>query len=270
MTQQLAQLAKILGPAPPFPEPALSGDDAGGADVDLGKPAASSKKNSDGKALDAARQTASTAHTRKTATPTAATEATTPPTPAPTSTITRSGDNEDGIQRCPPGHTIPSPEENSAPPEKDAAAAAGARKERQPAYRVEEVPRPPVNGGSGGGRKGKRAFVVTIDLPDLIDGGDAEGKRREPAGSQEAGGAEGGDESTKRSADSSKGDDRGRQGKVSSLSDFELDVLPRVLELKVPGKYHLRLDMPCIVEDENVTAKFNKSRAVLKVSVHEK
>ncbi|CAN0444302.1 unnamed protein product [Hapterophycus canaliculatus] len=55
-----------------------------------------------------------------------------------------------------------------------------------------------------------------------------------------------------------------------SLSDVELDVWPAVLQLKVPGKYHLRLEMPCIVDEDRVTAKFNKSRAVLRVLVQEK
>lgn len=260
MTEQLAQLAKILGPAAPFPEAALAGAGTGtGADLRKKNPLAPAKKV-DSKTPGGARQPASTAaDAQKTATPTTPTETPTPPTPAPTSTIIRSDkDSSNATQQCPPGRIDPSSEATSAASENAAdagvaaGAAAGAPKESEPVYRVEEVFISPSANGGGAGRKGKRAFVVTVELPDLIEG-DAEGSNE---------GAE--------SADSSISGGWRRKGKGPSLSDFELDVLPTVLQLKIPGKYQLRLEMPCTVDDENVTAKFNKSRAVLKVSMQEK
>lgn len=92
--------------------------------------------------------------------------------------------------------------------------------------------------------------MVIIDLPDLIDA-----KSKELPGSEHGGDTGGG---------------RSGERKAPSLSDVELDVLPTILSLRVPGKYRLRLDMPCVVDEESVAARFNKSRAVLKVSVQEK
>lgn len=309
-------MAKILGPAAPFPAPAPAGAgtsaDAGTGGGDPGKPSAPTKKidtkappggasatkgDTETPPAGGARRAASGAGAvPKAATPATSAEAPAPapPTPAPTSTITRknSSDNDDApaAQACPPGRrAVPFSEATSsaaAAPEKAAAAekaasaaAAAAPKEREPVYRVEEVPRPSDNhggggsGGGGGGRGGKRAFVVTIKLPDLIEG-DAEGRLEGPAGSQQAAGrAERDKESGKTNTDSNNGSGGGRRRtgkKAPSLSDFELDVLPTVLQLRIPGKYRLRLEMPCAVDDENVSAKFNKSRAVLKVSVQEK
>lgn len=155
-----------------------------------------------------------------------------------------------------------------APPGKEAAAPAASDRagadppgEREPTYRIEELPPPTTTTAKGGGgvsargEEGKRAFVVIINLPDLIDA-----KSRGLPGSEHSGGSGG---------NNTDGGRRGEQ-KAPSLSDVELDVLPTVLSLRVPGKYRLRLDMPCAVDEESVAARFNKSRAVLKVSVQEK
>eukprot|EP00903_Cladosiphon_okamuranus_P021435 g19703.t1 len=277
ITEQLAQLAKILGPAAPFsePAPAATGTGAGagagaGADGDLGMPPRApaekggAKKAGVGSTVKADTNTPrgvqKAASTAAAEAQKAATPPTPPETPAPTSTITRGDDiiSATAAQECAPGRTAPSsPQVASAAPEKaTSAAAASALKESEPTYRVEEVAPPSADhGGRGGGEKRKRAFVVTIELPDLI-GGNAEA-------SEGVNGADG-------SGNSGGGSRRTEKAKGPSLSDFELDVLPAVLELRVPGKYRLRLEMPCIVDDETVSAKFNKSRAVLKVSVQEK
>lgn len=281
-------MAKILGPAAPFPElalapaPASAGTEAeaeadadAGADGGLEKPPPASAEKGDVKKPGVAstskddtntppagrlQKAASTAaDAQKTATPTTPPEAPTLPVPAPTSTITRG----DGIistaaaQKCTPRRTVSSAEATSAASEKKAVSAvAAAPKESEPMYRVEEVASPSADPGhGGGGRERKRAFVVTIELPGLT-GGNTEGSE----------GAMSADSS------SSSGDGKRRTGKAKgpSLSDFELDVLPEVLQLRIPRKYRLRLEMPCVVDDENVSAKFNKSRAVLKVSMQEK
>lgn len=283
ITEQLAQLAKILGPAAPFSDPApaaAAAAAAGAEDINPKNPPSPAKKGHT-KTPPGARQEAAAEGAQKTAAPATPTEAPTPPTPptpmpAPTSTITRSEGNNNGTERCPPGKTESSHEATSATSKNAPAAAAPATAavapgtaavapgEREPVYRVEEAPPRSVNVG-GGGRNGKRAFVVTIDLPGLIEG-DPGGKRREMTGSQPAVGADGGGAS----ANSANSGGRGRTGKGPSLSDIELDVMPTALELKVPGEYRLRVEMPCVVDDESVTAKLNKSRAVLKVSLQEK
>lgn len=211
---------------------------------------------------------------------------------APTNTISQNDDANDGRDGSPP------PSQKRASSRATAAAAAvPPTTEREPEYRIEQLPSLPPkledagenSGGVGSGDVGgcggrqdshqKRSFVVIIDLPDLIEGV-TDGETRELAGSEQEGAGDGSSrtaEGVGGSSSSSRGihsrvESGGgkRKGRQTSISDVELDVFPTVLQLKVPGKYQLRLDMPCVVDEESVTAKFNKSRAVLKVSVLEK
>lgn len=64
------------------------------------------------------------------------------------------------------------------------------------------------------------------------------------------------------------GSQRGRRMKAS-LQDVELDVLPRSLDVRVPGVYRLRLQLPFAVDADDITAKFRKTRATLTVSAKE-
>lgn len=174
-------------------------------------------------------------------------EALSPTVLAPTSTITQAKD-ADGTRtiglKTPPLKKTPT-----------VASSPARQQEREPIYRVNQLP--PSTEATGVATKPKRAFAVIIELPELIV-----------------------DLANSKSQDEARDDERatrgntsgsGRGGKMGpSLSDVELDVSPAVLELKVPGKYHLRLEMPCIVDESAVTAKFNKSRAVLRVLVREK
>lgn len=300
MTEQLAQLAKILGPAAPLPEtplgpgsaPASSSSsstrpsssvavpkafnlaaDAKGDTSPSSRNAKQSEGGADGGADHscAARNKLPTSALNQgseeerqatlareavapvTTAPTTETEAQPPqPAPAPTSTVSpASVDNTEGS--CSHRHTQPLSQEASSPP-----ASAAARKEREPVYRIEELvarTAEDTRSGSdngGGGRNAKRAFQVTIDLPEM----------KESAGSKQgklAGGA---------ISNPSSGTAGKRTG--PSMSDIELDVSPAFLQLNVPGKYQLRLEMPCVVDEDSVTAKFSKSQAVLKVLIREK
>lgn len=300
MTEQLAQLAKILGPAAPLPETPLgpgcatasssssstrpspsvavpkasnlaadaTGDtlppsrsakqSEGGADGGADGSCAARNKlpksapnqgSEEGRQATLARESVAPVTTA----PTTEMEGQPPlPAPAPTSTVSPAGvEDAEGSRSC--RHTQPLSQETSPP-----AVSAAARKEREPVYRIEElVSRTsedarsgPDNGG--GGRKAKRAFQVTIDLPEM----------KESSGSKQ-GKQAGGTTSTRSSGTAGK-----RTG--PSLSDVELDVSPAFLQLNVPGKYQLRLEMPCVVDEDSVTAKFSKSQAVLKVSIREK
>ncbi|CBJ29318.1 conserved unknown protein [Ectocarpus siliculosus] len=295
MTEQLAQLAKILGPAAPLPETpfgpgcatASSSSSSTRPSTSVAVPKASnlaadatgdtlppsrSAKRSEGGADGGADGSCAARNKLPTSAPNQGSEegrqailareavapVTTAPTtemegqpplpaPAPTNTVSPAGvEDAEGSRSC--RHTQPlSP-----------AVSAAALKEREPVYRIEElVSRTSEDARSGsdnggGGRKAKRAFQVTIDLPEM----------KESAGTKQ-GKQAGGTTSTRSSGTAGK-----RTG--PSLSDVELDVSPAFLQLNVPGKYQLRLEMPCVVDEDSVTAKFSKSQAVLKVSIREK
>lgn len=199
--------------------------------------------------------------------------------PAPTNTISQPQDKSGREETQPPSQKIASCH----------ATPAAAPTEREPKYRVEQLPHfPSENEGTGKNSRGdgggckekhqKRAFVIIIDLPDLIESITHE-ETRELAGSKQERVGDGERDGSSRTAksvggsssDSSSKKSRGGTGKgrQASMSDVELDVLPTVMQLRVPGKYQLRLDMPCVVDEESIIAKFNKSRAILKVSVQE-
>lgn len=329
MTEQLAQLAKILGPTTPFLEPVadarpaaagVSSSSSGTMPLQSGKAAGvgtrgkpsspSEGKNAAAKTLDlqghsplqgradgaddtcasaddtgirqvertkpaTVTDTATRSGTTQAAAAAGATDvgkrstsstSMTPETlqqamPAPTSTIT--GDKSaDGAKKC----------GNKTPPSKEALSSASTdlataeQNEREPIYRIEQLHS--STDAAGIATKQKRKFAVIIDLPELVEGlGD--GQNHEVAKPQQQGGARDGasvkKESTRRSSNGGTG---GRTG--PSLSDVELDVSPAALQLRVSGKYLLRLELPCIVDEDIVTAKFNKSRAVLRVLVQEK
>ncbi|CAB1110072.1 unnamed protein product [Ectocarpus sp. CCAP 1310/34] len=302
MTEQLAQLAKILGPAAPLPETPLgpgcatassfssstrpsssvavpqASNLAVDATGDTSPPSCSAKQSEGGvnggadgsrvariklptsapnqgseEGCQATLAREAVAVAPVTTAPTTEMEGQPPlPAPAPTNTVSRTGaEDAEGSRSC--RHTQPLSQEASPP-----AVSAAARKEREPVYRIEElVSRTSEDARSGSdndgeGRKAKRAFQVTIDLPEM----------KESAGSKQ-GQQAGGTTSTRSSGTAGK-----RTG--PSLSDVELDVSPAFLQLNVPGKYQLRLEMPCVVDEDSATAKFSKSQAVLKVSIREK
>lgn len=296
MTEQLAQLAKILGPAAPLPEtplgpgctppsssssstrpsPSVAAPKASNLAADANGdtlPSSQSAKQSEGRADGRANRSGAAPNKFPTSAPnqgseegrqaTLAREAVAPvttapttemeaqpprPAPAPTNTVSpASVEDTEGPRSC--RHTQPLSPEASPPP-------VSARKELEPVYRVEELvsrmAEDPLSGldNSGGVCNAKRAFQVTIDLPEM----------KEPARSKQ-GKQAGGATSTGSAAGKRTG---------PSLSDVELDVSPAFLQLYVPGKYQLRLEMPCVVDEDSVTAKFSKSQAVLKVSIREK
>ncbi|CAM9191458.1 unnamed protein product [Ectocarpus fasciculatus] len=291
MTEQLAQLAKILGPAAPLPEtplgpgcappsssssstrptPSVAAPKASNLVADANGdtlPSSQSAKQSEGRADGRADCSGAAPNKLPTSAPnqgseegrqaTLAREAVAPvttapttemeaqpprPAPAPTNTVSpASVEDTEGPRSC--CHTEPFSPEASLPPESE------------PVYRVEElvsrVAEDPLSGpgNSGGGCNAKRAFQVTIDLPEMKE------SARSKQGKQAGGATSTGSTAGKRTG--------------PSLSDVELDVSPAFLQLYVPGKYHLRLEMPCVVDEDSVTAKFSKSQAVLKVSIREK
>ncbi|CAM9835921.1 unnamed protein product, partial [Ectocarpus sp. 13 AM-2016] len=300
MTEQLAQLAKILGPAAPLPETPLGpgcatdsssssstppspsvaapkasnlaadvtgdtilpsrsarqpeGEADGGVDDSYAArnklpTSAPNQGSEEGRQATLAREALATMTTSSTT----EMEGQPPlPAPAPTNTVSPAGvEDAEGSRSCRHNQQL---SREASPP----AVSAAARKEREPAYRIEELvsrtsedPRSGSDDGGGGG-KAKRAFQVTIDLPET----------EESAGSKQ-GKQAGGTTNTRSSGTAGK-----RTG--PSLSDVELDVSPAFLQLNVPGKYQLRLEMPCVVDEDSVTAKFSKSQAVLKVSIREK
>ncbi|CAM9579886.1 unnamed protein product, partial [Scytosiphon promiscuus] len=177
--------------------------------------------------------------------------------PAPTSTITQRKDAHDTQKSCsktPPPKRIPYFTSSGV--------ANAEQKEREPLHRIEQLQ--PSAGAVGIATKQKRTFAVIINLPEVIEG-PPESEDQEAARHQQGGSRDGENAKTVSMGSS------GRRGTTGlSLSDIELDVSPAVLQLKVPGQYHLRLKMPCIVDEDAVSAKFNKSRAVLRVFVQER
>lgn len=132
--------------------------------------------------------------------------------------------------------------------------------EREPRYRMEEVmpvPQPKQEssgthaggrggggGGSGGENLNRRTVKVVIDVPAMMPAAGA----MAPDGGQGASGS------------SPKG--------LRPL-DFELDMEPRLLRLRVPEVYRLSLDLPFSIDADGVTARFSKKRATLTVTAQE-